>query len=44
LIFVPGILIVTLTGNQVAVITGSVLLMLATLTFVFVFLTTIKSN
>ena len=44
LIFVPGILIVTLTGNQAAVITGSVLLMLATLTFGFLFLTASKSN
>jgi hypothetical protein len=44
LIFVPGILIVTLTGNQAAVITGGILVMLATLTFGFVFLTTRRSN
>ena len=43
LIFVPGILIVTLTGNEVVVIIGSVLVMLATLTFAFIFLTTTKS-
>jgi hypothetical protein len=39
LIFVPGIVIVTVTGNQAVVIIGSVLVMLATLTFGFVFLT-----
>jgi hypothetical protein len=44
LIFVPGILIVTLTGNEVVVVIGSVLVMLATLTFAFVFLTTTRSN
>ena len=44
LIFVPGILIFTLTGNEAAVITGGILVMLATLTFTFVFLTARKSN
>jgi hypothetical protein len=44
LIFVPGIVVVTQTGNQAGVITGGILIMLATLTFGFVFLTARKSN
>ena len=44
LIFVPGIAIVTLTGNQFTVITGSTVIMLATLTFAFVFFTAAKSE
>ena len=39
LIFVPGILIVTLTGNETPVIVGGILVTLAALTFGFVFLT-----
>jgi hypothetical protein len=44
LFFVPGIVIATATRNQAVVITGSVLVMLATLTFGFVFLTAKKSS
>jgi hypothetical protein len=44
LIFVPGILIDTLTGNKLAVIASTVVLILATLTYGFVFLTANKSN
>jgi hypothetical protein len=44
LIFVPGILIVTRTGNQGVVIAGSVVVLLATITFAFVFFTTAKSS
>jgi len=44
LIFVPGILIDTLTGNKLAVIAGTVVVILATLAYGFVFLTANKSN
>lgn len=44
LIFVPGIAIVTLTGNQFTVIIGSTVIMLATLTFALVFFTAAKSG
>jgi hypothetical protein len=44
LIFVPGILIDTLTGNKLAVIVGTVVLILGTLTYGFVFLTANNSN
>src|SRR5215472_10037629 len=44
LIFVPGILIVTLMGNETPVIAGGILVMLAALTFGFVFFTARKSN
>lgn len=44
LIFVPGILIVDQTRNPAVVITGGILVMLATLTFVFIFLTANKTR
>ncbi|HEX4158717.1 MAG TPA: hypothetical protein VHY79_09585 [Rhizomicrobium sp.] len=44
LIFVPGIVIVTRTGNPACAIAGGVLVMLATLAFVFIFLTAGKSR
>lgn len=44
LIFVPGIVVVTLTGNQLIVIVGSIMVILATLTFGFVFFSAHKSN
>jgi hypothetical protein len=44
LIFVPGIVIVTQTGNHAAVIVGGILVTLAALTFGFVFLSTDKSS
>lgn len=44
LIFVPGIVVVTLTNNQLIVIVGSAVVMLATLTFGFVFFTADKSD
>ncbi|HEV2551031.1 MAG TPA: hypothetical protein VGU20_27215 [Stellaceae bacterium] len=44
LIFVPGIVVVTLTGNQLIVIVGSIMVVLAALTFGFVFFTADKSN
>lgn len=44
LIFVPGLLLVDLTGNPLVVSTGAAVLVLATLTFGFVFFTADKSN
>ena len=44
LIFVPGIVIVSQTHNPAAAIVGGVLVMLATLTFIFMFLTANKTR
>ena len=44
ILFVPGIAVATLMNNQMLVIAGSVLVMLATLMFGFVFFTAGKSN
>jgi hypothetical protein len=44
LIFVPGVMIVIRTGNPAVVVAGATVVMLATLTFVFVFFTANKSN
>lgn len=44
ILFIPGIAVSTLMNNQFLVIAGSVLVMLATLMFGFVFFTAEKSN
>lgn len=44
LIFIPGIVIVIETTNPLGAIVGGVLVMLATLTFVVIFLAANKSN
>jgi hypothetical protein len=44
LIFIAGIVVVTLTNNQLIVIVGAIVVLLATLTFGFVFLSADKSN
>jgi hypothetical protein len=44
LIFVPGIVAITLVSNQIVVIVGSVIVTLAALTFAFVFFTADESN
>jgi hypothetical protein len=44
LIFVPGIVAITLASNQIVVIVGSVIVTLAALTFAFVFFTADESN
>jgi hypothetical protein len=44
LIFIPGIVIVTNTANPVGAIVGSIIVLLATLTFGFIFLTADKST
>ena len=44
LLFVPGIAVATLMNNQLLVIAGSVLVMLATVIFGFLFFSAEKSN
>ena len=44
LIFILGIVAVTLTSNQVIVIVGAIVVLLATLAFGFVFFSSDKSN
>jgi hypothetical protein len=44
LIFVPGLVVVTLTGSPLVLIPGAVLIFLAVLTYVFIFFTGTKST
>jgi|tagenome__1003787_1003787.scaffolds.fasta_scaffold20530456_2 hypothetical protein len=44
LIFVPGLVVVTQTGSPVVLIPGAVLVLLALLSFAFIFFTRIKSD
>jgi hypothetical protein len=44
LIFVPGLVVVTLTGSPIVLIPGAILIFLATLTYGFLFFTGTKSN